>query len=118
MKKLIILWFVFICMLLGIIFFGSCTSSYNSLKTIDTEKIGTEIQINDTITLSNSCFYDYCNIHNISNNLVDWNYFGERNVENNVKTILYTTFNNDSIYTLQNINNTKYIVIKKYFKKK
>ena len=114
MKKLIILWVVFICLLIATIFFGCSTS----LNTVDTEKIGTEIQINDTIMLCNNTFADYCAFHNISSNLNDWNYFGERNVENNVKTILYSTFNKDSIYTLRCINDTKYIVIKKYFKKK
>ena len=114
MKKLIILWIVFICMLLATIFLGCSTT----LKTINVDKIGTEVQINDTITISHNDFNYYCAFHNISNNLADWNYFGERNVENNVKTILYSTFNKDSIYTLQCYNDTKYIVIKKYFKKK
>ena len=100
MKKLIILLLIFCCC--------ACVSQQN-LKSINTETISTQVQINDTVILNETSFYDYCKTHSLK----DWYKMQTRNYENNNIITIYTTFYNDSIYTLE-IKNKNYTVIKKY----
>lgn len=80
-----------------------------NLNSINVSAIQKQAIIEDTVNLNEQQFAKYCNIHNISSNIIDWQQLNCNEYESGKLMTMYTTFNNDTVFRLKTTTNNNVI---------
>ena len=91
----------------------------NNLNSINVSDIQKQIIVDDTTILHNQEFTEYCKHNNISANTNDWEQLNIGEYESGHLNVTYTTYNKDTVFTLQTTSNNvdiTYKVIKRIIK--
>lgn len=103
------------------VFLAACGTSVrsNDYSDFSTSELQKYIQVNDTFNIARSSLDDFCKHENISEyNYSNWDKYVARSKENDSIITKYSTYVNDTIYTLVEKDKNNLIIIKRRFIKK